>query len=102
MEVGEGEAPEEGAAAAAASVRDGVGLEPAGLVEGLRAAADGDEFLDAVAGAAGFAPGPPAVRAAMGAGDALEGARAVAFRAGGVVDGSVAGLVYRARGGGFA
>lgn len=78
VEVGEGHAQKNGSAAASASVRDGICFEPTQLVEGLRAATDRHEFIDSVAGAAGFASEATATHAAMRGGDAIQCVRTVA------------------------
>ena len=95
VEVGELQAPEEGSAAAAGSVGNGVGFQPSGLVEGLGAAADGDEFFNPVAGAAGFATDAAAAGSAVRGCDTIQGAWAVAedFGARGLIDDPVAGLI---------
>ena len=76
-------------------MRNGVGLEPTRLVEGLGATTDRHKFLDPVAGAPSFAAKAAAIRTAMSGSDAIQSARAVAedFRTGDGFEGAVVGLV---------
>ena len=72
VDVREGQAPHEFAAAAAASMRDGVGFQPAGPVHFPRAATHGDAGFEAVAGAALAAAVTLVMAEPVDAGDAVE------------------------------